>query len=41
MKKKMKYGLWICALVVGLFQASCDDGEGYSIGDIAYGACTE
>ena len=32
MKRKMKYGLWICALVVGLFQASCDDGEGYSIG---------
>ena len=36
MKRKMKYGFWICALVLGLFQASCDDGDGYSIGDIAY-----
>ena len=32
MKRKMKYGLWICALVVGLFQASCRLGDG---------ACTE
>ena len=36
MKKIMKCGLWVCALVLGLFQASCDDGDGYSIGDIAY-----
>ncbi len=36
MKRLLKYAMGLCALTIGMLQTSCDDGDGYSIGDIAY-----
>ena len=36
MKRLIKYALCACAFAMSLFHTACDDGEGYSIGDIAY-----
>lgn len=33
--KKMKFLLWALLMVVGLSFQSCDDGDGYSLGDVA------